>query len=253
MGNDSMFKTIAVATGVCVVCSVFVSTAAVMLKDLQDKNKTIDKKKNILVAAGVSVEGDVDELFAKEIDAWVIDMATGEKVEDVKSEDLDERKAAKNPELGVQIPDKEDIARIRRMSKLKSVYFSRDGTRVILPVHGKGLWSTMYGFLALDRSDLNTIKSFAFYEHGETPGLGGEVDAQSWKDSWIGKKAFDEAGEPAIKVVKGTAEPGAVHQADGLAGATLTSRGVDSLVRFWLGQEGYGPFLKKLKGEVADG
>jgi Na+-transporting NADH:ubiquinone oxidoreductase subunit C len=253
MGNDSIFKTIAVATGVCVVCSVFVSTAAVMLKDLQEKNKTIDKKKNILVAAGVSVEGDVDELFESGIDAKVIDMATGEYVDDVKSEELDERKAAKDPQQGLAIGKKEDIAKIRRMSKLQSVYFSKDGTRVILPVHGKGLWSTMYGFIALDRNDLNTIKSFAFYEHGETPGLGGEVDAKEWKKSWIGKQAFDEDGNPAIKVVKGKADPGAIHEADGLAGATLTARGVDNLVRFWLGQEGYGPFLKKEKGEAGNG
>ncbi len=252
MAQESMGKTFLVATSVCVVCSVFVSTASVALKETQEKNKTLDKKKNILVAAGVSTEGDLEKLFEQSVEAKIIDIATGEYVGDVDPNKLDERKAAKDPEQGRDIPG-DDKAGIRRQSKLQSVYFSKDGERVILPVHGKGLWSTMYGFIALDRGDLNTIKSFAFYEHGETPGLGGEVDADSWKLSWIDKRAFDSEGKPAIKVVKGTAEPGAVHEADGLAGATLTARGVQDLVRFWLDQDGYGPFLAKLKEGVADG
>ena len=122
---------------------------------------------------------------------------------------------------------------------------------MILPVHGKGLWSTLYGYLALD-SDLTTINGFAFYEHGETPGLGGEVDNPRWKAQWIGKKAFDQEGNIKIKVLKGKVNPKSSdlqHEIDGLAGATITARGVDSLLRYWLGESGFKPLLDRTRSK----
>ena len=106
----------------------------------------------------------------------------------------------------------------------------------------------MYGFLALD-PDLATIRGLTFYQHGETPGLGGEVDNPRWKALWPGRIAFDETGEPVIAVARGRVgtpqqDP---HRVDGLAGATLTSRGVTAMLRFWLGEHGYGPYLERLK------
>jgi Na+-transporting NADH:ubiquinone oxidoreductase subunit C len=108
----------------------------------------------------------------------------------------------------------------------------------------------MYGLIALG-SDLNTVESFGFYEHGETPGLGGEIDNPNWKSSWVGKKVFANGGPPVIRVVKGkVAEdaPGAEHKVDGLSGATLTANGVTNTVDFWLGPNGFGPYLNRLKG-----
>lgn len=260
MPEETIGKTVAVAVGVCVVCSVFVSTTAVFLKPVIDTNKTIDKKRNILIAAAVpgahklrnpQVEGE----FASRIDALVIDITTGETVPETEVDPakLDERRAAKDPKQRVPIPETQDDPGLKWRSKFQSVYRTKAGSgepRIILPVHGKGLWSTMYGFVALDANDLNTIKSFAFYEHGETPGLGGEVDNPNWKDLWVGKKAFDdpvpreEIPEPKILVVKGTADRDSLHEIDGLSGATLTAGGVRRLVRFWLSKDGYGKFLK---------
>jgi len=257
MPNESVGRTVTVAIVVCVVCSIFVSTAAVTLKPIQDRNKVLDMQKNILIAAGLIEEGqkaDYEELF-KQIEARVIDLDTGDYVEDVSPEDFNPRKAAKDPAQSVVIPQKEDIAKIKRRSNYRVVYFYRDGgslRRVILPVYGKGLWSTMYGLLALD-ADLNTIGSFGFYEHGETPGLGGEVDNKKWKKKWKGKQAFGPDGQPDIEVVKGTVDPDSPeidYQVDGLSGATITARGVQNLLRFWLGDDGYGPFLERLKTEV---
>jgi len=262
MPNETIGKTIAVAVGVCVVCSIFVSTTAVSLKPYIIRNKTIDKKRNILVAAAVPgadrLDSDgVEKGFGDEIVTMVIDITTGEVAPDIDPMDLDERKAAKDPEQGVDIPADKDIAGIRRRSRYQSVYRTKEGSsdpRIILPVHGKGLWSTMYGFVALDANDLNTIKSFAFYEHGETPGLGGEVDNPNWKKLWVGKEAYgDTIGKPKIIVVKGTAPHDSRHKIDGLSGATLTANGVKRLVRFWLSDDGYGPFLKRLKEGDANG
>ena len=123
--------------------------------------------------------------------------------------------------------------------------------KIILPVHGKGLWSTMYGFLAL-QPDLRTVTGFSFYEHGETPGLGGEVDNPTWKAMWPGKQVFDENGDIAVEVAKGRVNPNdadAIYQVDGLAGASITARGVTNLLHFWLGNAGFGPYLEKLKSE----
>jgi Na+-transporting NADH:ubiquinone oxidoreductase subunit C len=129
--------------------------------------------------------------------------------------------------------------------------------KVILPIYGKGLWSTLYGFVALDRDDLNTIRSLLYYQHGETPGLGGEVDNPSWKALWNGKQAFGADGSVQIQVMRGAvdlAATGAQHKVDGLSGATITSRGVHDMLHYWLGEGGYGHYLDRLRatkqGEV---
>ena len=122
--------------------------------------------------------------------------------------------------------------------------------KVILPVYGKGLWSTLYGFIALE-SDLNTIAGLTFYEHKETPGLGGEVDNPKWKAQWPGKTLRDADDEDIeIEVVKGQVVPGTPsenHQVDGLSGATITSRGVSDLIRYWVSEDGFGTYLEKLE------
>jgi Na+-transporting NADH:ubiquinone oxidoreductase subunit C len=124
---------------------------------------------------------------------------------------------------------------------------------MILPIHGYGLWSTLYGFVALE-GDLKTVVGLGFYQHAETPGLGGEVDNPNWKQQWTGKVVYDENGEVAVQVIKGSVDPGmanAEHKIDGLAGATLTSRGVEKLVQFWMGKNGFRPFLDNLKSGEA--
>jgi len=248
MPRETIGKTIGVAAGVCVVCSVFVSTASVCLKPIQDRNRTLERRKNILMAGGLMEAGqqvDVDALF-REIETRVVDLSTHEFVDNVAPEDVDPAKDAQDPNRRVDVQDQK--VGIKRVGKYQLIYVTREGDRikrVILPVVGKGLWSTMYGFLALG-SDMDTVKTLAFYQHGETPGLGGEVDNPDWKRSWVGKKAYDGNWDPQIRVVKGRANPQAPSEVDGLSGATLTSRGVEHLVDFWLGKEGYGPTLKKL-------
>lgn len=253
MPKETVGKTLLVAFAVCVVFSVLVSSAAVYLRPVQEANKLLDKKRNILSAAGLAQEGrSVDELFAS-IQSRMVDLATGEYVQGVDPEAFDERQAARDPASSMAIPGADDLAGIRRRAKLEAVYLVRKGDQVdkiILPIHGKGLWSTLYGFIALDARDASTIRGLVFYEHGETPGLGGEVENPRWQALWNGKRAFGPEGEVRIAVVKGQVDvsrPGAEYQVDGLSGATITSRGVHQMLHYWLSDNGFGPYLKRLR------
>lgn len=254
MNNDSIGKTFLVAGLLCIVCAVLVSGSAVTLRPQQEANKILDVKKNLLMAAGL-VEGNptaaqIDEAFTK-IETVLIDLETGEVFEGMDPANYDVKTAAKDPKLSVKIPASEDIAQIKTRGKYGKVYFYKpqgEVELVILPIHGKGLWSTLWGFIALS-NDFNTIKGIGFYEHGETPGLGGEVDNPRWKAVWPGKKVYDEQGHPAIDVVKGSAASGAEHQIDGLSGATITSVGVENLVNYWFGNDGYQKFINKYRSQ----
>ena len=256
--NDSVKKTLTVAFALCLVCSILVSAAAVVLKPKQDANKAFDKKRNILEIAGLMHEGKtVDELY-QQIEARVIDTTTGEYVADIDPQSYDQRKAANDPKQFIPLKKEEDIAGIKRRAKYTSVYLVKgqnDKTKsIILPVHGYGLWSTLYGFLALE-ADAKTVIGLGFYEHGETPGLGGEVDNPNWRNKWVGKQVYNDAGEVIIKVVKGSVDintPNAESKVDGLSGATLTSRGLENMLHYWLGKQGYDKYLDKfrnVKGE----
>ncbi len=252
MANDTVKRTLTVAFLLCIVCSVLVSTAAVKLKPLQEKNKALSTKRNILQAAGLLEEGkDIDQMFSK-IQIKIVDLASGEFDENIDTAKYDQKAAAKDPALSIRIPGDKDIAKIKRRAKKVPVYLVQEDGKlqtIILPIHGKGLWSTMYAFLALE-GDANTVKGYTFYDHGETPGLGGEVDNPLWKQQWVGKKLFDKDWRLAVKVLKGRVnlkKPEAIHQADGLSGATLTGVGVDNLMQYWLSENGFGKFLIRIR------
>jgi Na+-transporting NADH:ubiquinone oxidoreductase subunit C len=262
VATESIKRTIIVALGICFVCSVLVSTAAVSLQSRQEENKRMDRIKNILIAGGLPVEdADLKALYDDTIESRMIDLSTGASISEsdlsgkVSIQNFDIRAMAGDPEYGKAIPKEKDIAGIKRMPKYMVVYLAMQGgsmEKIILPVYGKGLWSTLYGFIALDK-DLKTVRGITFYEHAETPGLGGEIDNPRWKNIWKGKQAFDDKGNLRIEVIKGivdTSRQAARYQIDGLSGATRTTHGVNALVRFWLGSDGYGPFLKKLVEEL---
>jgi len=253
--NDSISKTIKVALALCVVCSVVVSTAAVMLKPLQDANVQEDRKRNILVAAGMFDAGvPIDDQFVG-IEARAVDLATGRFTDAVDVENFNPIAAAKDPAQSQRLDGDADIANIARREDITVVYLSggvENPDRIILPIRGAGLWGQMYGFLALE-GDVRTIAGIGFYEHKETPGLGGEITNPRWQALWPGKFAFSD-GEIAIEVLKGAANrdgPRANYEIDGLSGATLTTRGVNGTVHFWLGENGFGPFLANLKAGEA--
>lgn len=254
-GNDSLGRVLGVALALCIVCSVIVSTAAVLLKPQQEANKTLDLKRNILMAAGLYEPEVPVEVQFERVTTKVIDLDTGRYTDDDPFA-FDPRAAAKDPSLSKRLVGTEDLAKIQRRANKALVYLVNNHAgeleKVILPVHGYGLWSTLYGFVALE-SDANTIAGLGFYEHAETPGLGGEIDNPRWKAMWPEKKVFKD-GEVAISVIKGAVNPEGANadwQVDGLSGATLTSKGVHNLLRYWLGQDGYQPYLNNVReGDV---
>ncbi|WP_299201785.1 Na(+)-translocating NADH-quinone reductase subunit C [uncultured Amphritea sp.] len=254
--KDSIGRTIAVAVLLCVVCSVVVSASAVLLKPKQVANKNLDRQTNILAAAGIATAGqDIPALFEQVIEKRFVDLRSGKYTQVADPARYDARKAAKESDTGVALERSADIASIKYQAKVVPVYLVKKQSgegfdKMILPVHGYGLWSTLYGFLALE-ADLNTVVGLGFYSHAETPGLGGEVDNPSWKALWPGKQVYPAGSmEPALGLVKGNVDPASANakfQVDGLSGATLTSNGVTNLVRFWMGENGYAPFLANLK------
>ncbi len=255
MADETASKTLLAAGLVSIICSVIVSGAAVFLQPYQEKNKELDRKRNILKAAGLFEEGKpVAELF-RQFEPRIIRLETGETVEDMDPDDFSQSEMAQNEKYSVDIPPEKDLAGIKRRSKFARVYLARGGNgrlrSIVLPVHGKGLWSTMYGFLVL-KADATTIQGFSFYEHGETPGLGGEVDNPRWKALWPGKKAYDANRNPSIRVIKGKTDPQhpeSKYRVDGLSGATITSRGVTRLLHYWLGEDGFKPFLERTRAK----
>ena len=208
--RDSMSNTLFVAIGVSLVCSILVASAAVMLKPRQLQNEEEFRQRIILDVAGMYEPGaDIAELYSA-IEERTITLGSG----------------AEAPIYLVVEADRIE--------------------QVILPIEGAGLWAKMYGFLAVE-NDGNTVLGLQFYEHGETPGLGDGVDKPAWRAQWRGKKLYDDAGNPQIEIVKGQAPDDSEYQVDGLAGATLTGRGVSTFIRSWIGPDGYGPYLKQLQ------
>jgi Na+-transporting NADH:ubiquinone oxidoreductase subunit C len=252
--NEDPRKIVFVALTLCLVCATIVSAAAVFLRPLQEANAALDRKKNILAAAGLAERGiDIEQRFAERIEIRVVDLETGQFTDQVDPATYDQRAASRDPQSSEALDKSEDVANLGRRARYAPVYLVRNDDdelqQLVIPVHGYGLWSTMYGYLSL-RDDLNTVAGITFYEHAETPGLGGEIDNPSWQALWVGKKVYGDDGSPELKVIKGSVNPSAPraeHQIDGISGSTLTGNGVSNLLTFWLGENGFGPFLERIR------
>lgn len=249
--------TILFACAVCIVCAVLVSSSAVSLSELQQSNILLDKQKNVLYAAGLAGP---DESLSREeilkrfenIRAVVVDLAQGEET-DIDPTTFNQAEAAADPATSREAPaNRSAIKRVPDHALVYHLMENGEAALCVIPIEGYGLWSTLYGFLAIGR-DGNTVEGLTFYQHGETPGLGGEVDSPKWKALWPGRMAYDAMGNPAIRVVKGAAgnPQDAPHRVDGLSGATITSNGVSMMLEFWLGEQGFKKYLRKFgEGQV---
>jgi Na+-transporting NADH:ubiquinone oxidoreductase subunit C len=260
MADESIAKSYYSVLILAFVCSLLVAGTVVGLRPLQEANRLQDQRKNILYAAGLySSEQSVEELFAP-IETRVIELATGLYVakEDIDPATFNQLHAAQSDDEGKALAKGDDIAGLNRLERYSLVYLvQKKGktSQIILPIRGKGLWSTMYAYVAIE-PDLSTIRGISFYEHGETPGLGGQIDNRAWQDSWRGKRLYDSQGDMKLRLQKGKAASSgdlAPYEIDGLSGATLTANGVTKLLEFWFGDHGFKPYLTQLQKEISNG
>jgi Na+-transporting NADH:ubiquinone oxidoreductase subunit C len=249
--NDNPLKTLVITLAVALAGSILVAGSAVLLRPLQIANKEADRQQHFAELVR-QLSGVAGALKGYEVTAHVVDLDTGEYVPSMEPRLFDQRRAAKDPETRVEIPPKMDVAGLKTRARFAIVYLVRLAGRVsllVLPVRGPGYGSMLYGYLAL-APDANTVVGLTFYEHTETPGLGALVDLPSWKLQWNGKKVRDEGGTLRIGVGTGRILPGspdAPYQVDGLTGATWTGNGVTHLLHYWLGDHGFGPYLRKVQ------
>ena len=233
----------------CIACAVVVSFTAVSVRFEQNLNKENEKKEKILAAAGISTNSGKEEF--EKIKTLYVDFQSNELVS--VEDSYDHIKASMSLEGSSLVPKEDDIAILKRRENIAPLYVWYDSEnkiqKVVLPIRGYGLWGTLYGYLSLD-SDLNTIKGIEYYDHKETPGLGGEVDNPAWKSDWNGKKVYSDEGNVMLYVTKGPSTND--YEIDGISGATLTSNGVTNMIKYWLGSDGFGPVLQKLRSEGAE-
>ncbi|MEE9572166.1 MAG: NADH:ubiquinone reductase (Na(+)-transporting) subunit C [Candidatus Neomarinimicrobiota bacterium] len=209
--------------GITIVLGFLLSFTATSLKDKQDFNIEIDSKKNILRSLNIPADqsqklsqNDIQKLYDEEITTIYID------------------------ESGIKSDE-----------GVLSVYIAKDSgqpTGYSIPISGKGLWSTIYGYIALE-PDANTVKGITFYQHGETPGLGGELEKEWFTSNYKGKHIYNEEGElVSIQIIKGQVNKNdinAIHQVDGISGSTLTGNGMNKFIANDLNI--YKPFLDRIK------
>jgi Na+-transporting NADH:ubiquinone oxidoreductase subunit C len=253
--KESVARTLTVALVVSLVCSALVASAAVLLGPLQARNATLDRQRTVLEVAGLYEPAKSVEQAFEHVEVRVVDLATG-RYAGVAPSAEDPLTVARDPELGADIPPDLDSAKIGRRPRYMTVYLVRQGRdlqRIVLPIYGHGLWGMIYGYLALE-GDANTVADVKFYQHSETPGLGARIDDPQWRALWHGKLAYDAQGQAALRVIKGHVQGGwsgassaaAANEIDGISGATLTGRGVSGILHYWLGPDGFGPYLQRV-------
>ncbi len=235
--------TLIFVTATSLIAALILSISSQSLKGLQEKNVEQDRKQNILAAANLLEEEGCDDVavcYDRYIESYVID-SSGKRID--------------NPDKPALDIDFEKQLEMKPEERSLPIFVSKKDGRVvfyIIPVVGKGLWSTLYGYLALEK-DLNTVRGITFYKHAETPGLGSEIEKEWFQDNFRGKKIFNEKGNlVSVKVIKGKVNPdmkNSEHLVDGISGATLTGDGVNELLMDVL--KIYEPFIR-MKREDTD-
>lgn len=245
---DDLAKTIVVAAAVCLVCSLVVSTTAVLLRPWHLANRALERGRTVvaMLEGMPGIAGLLERVDLRNLDVRAVDLEAGAFTRAVDPTTYDQRAAATDPETSTPLPPDRDPAGLGRRERFATVYVVRRGVDValvILPVRGNGYQSMLWGWVALDPAS-DRIAGLTFYEQGETPGLGAEVASPEWLAQWPGTRVRDEEGRIRVRVAEGAAE--SEYEVDGISGATWTGKGVTTLLRFWLGPDGFGPFLAGL-------
>jgi Na+-transporting NADH:ubiquinone oxidoreductase subunit C len=260
MQRNSALYTLVFTFVVCALCSVMVSGTYVALGEKQRSDAAIARMGRILVLAGLAADdeeldrNEIRERFSG-IRPVAVDLSAGAVDPAVDVERFDQREATQDPATSRLAPDNE--AGVRRLPEHAVVYEVRDDggavRQVLVPIHGQGYGGQIYGFLAL-APDLNTVQDIMFYELQETPGLGARITRNAWRSKWPGRRIYDDSGEVALRLVsKPPPAEEAPYEVDAVSRATVTSTGVENMIRFWLGPDGFGPFFAEWRKELQSG
>lgn len=250
--NDAPLKALIIAVMVAAMAATVVSITAVTLKPRQLAN--IENERQARMQAVLdSLPGLSDVLRTGDgaLDVRLVNLATGSFAKDADPVRYDPVAAAADPSRSTTLPPEADIAGIKRRANLMPVYILRQDGKIgliVLPVHGVGYQSTIYAYLALT-GDLEKVAAFTVYKQSETPGLGARITDANWQAKWVGKHVLDDTGALRIAIVRGQST--GPHEIDGITGATRTTSGINNMLRFWLGEHGFGPFLTKLQSGEA--
>jgi Na+-transporting NADH:ubiquinone oxidoreductase subunit C len=245
--NSDPVKSIGMAAAVAAICALIVSATAVMLRPTIEENR-LAARAGQMSAMLESVPGIAELLDGAGIETFVVDLATG-RISDTDPATFDQNAAVADPERSTALSPAVDLAAISRRENESLVWMVRDGTEIkllVLPVRGAGYQSTIRAYLALE-GDLNTVAAFTVYEQGETPGLGSRVAGRDFLSGWTGKQIADE-GDIMIDAAAGASGP---HEVEMISGASVTTYGTIDMVHFWLGENGFGPFIENLREGTA--
>ena len=248
MARASIPKTFLVALLLALSCAGLVTVTAVGLADRVQARKDNERLANTLVAAGVDVPDAVE--------FRIVELDTGDYVSsaDIGIGTFNQREAAADPELSDPVAEVDDIAEVGRRERYAYVGLVHERgrlQRVIIPMRGMGYGGMIHGIIVLE-GDLTTVSNIYFTDHEETPGLGAEIASPSWRAKWPGKRVYDEDGAVRLEVVQRGVQPGAAearYQVDGVSGATITSDTVTLMLQFWLGENGFRTYLRRLEDE----
>ncbi len=255
MSRESSLRALVVVTLVVAVCSLLVSTAVVLLRPIQQDYGAVEQARNVvrLIGDSHSDPDENDDLLLRRfraLDARVVDFESGRFLPNAPGPGL-EPFISQHAQT-TAVPVAQDLARLGVRANRVIVYlvWGQHGLeRMVFPVHGMGMWSTLRGYVALG-SDLNTIADVSIYEQSETPGVGDQITRPGWLAKWRGRKIYDDNGVPQFAVASGKVEPGsasALHGVDAISGATVTTDAVTAMVRFWFGPWGYQSLLENLR------
>jgi len=251
---ESSARAIVVTLLVCMLSSALIATAVNVLRPYQERNRAQQRARHIeeVIASVPGLADVLGSLAEARVETRLVDLASGSYAAEADANGFDSRGAARDPDTSLVLPPERDLAGIGRRAHHAAVFLVYEDGRLrllVLPVYGAGYVSTLYGYLALD-PDLQTVRGLSFYEHGETPGLGSEIENPRWREQWSGKRLRDPTGKLRIGVARGrvsAGDPYAAYEVDGISGATRTGTGVTKLLHFWLGSDGFGPYLAQLE------
>ena len=243
MGSNHI-KTYMFMALITLVSSVLLSYSYSSLKSLSEDNIRFDIQRNIVKSVGIDISKMSKESILNNYKENINEIILDQNFKKVDNVAWDELVTYEDKKSGISYfvnkADKIKFSRIENKDRDKTInkylplFYHSIKEVYVFPISGKGLWSTLFGFLALDK-DKNTVKGITFYKHKETPGLGGEVDKKWFQDSFVGKRIFNSENDlVSVEVLKGAVsmlpKNKQIYAVDGITGATITSKGLSNFL-----------------------